>query len=338
MKNNTWLLNGFCLTLLLTVSGCRESYTVVTSLLPDGSCDRIITVTSDTLKIPDVAFPLPIDSSWQTSWKPPAQKGEKYLFTARKHFAHIDSLCEEYASGSDSEKIKITIKAERTFRWFYTYFTYQEKYEAFSPWKLVPLSQFMTAEEIQRYLAGEKSDSLKKKQDAWESRNMFEYGYQGLVAAALRLNDPSLPTSLIQSKKEDLFTELMSSGSKDAVKTIANVLGTPAVRKLTREINALVEEIARKSKVESKADGDYLNTVVMLGTILDTNAREVKGNSAVWRFTSEQFGVADYEMRVESRSVNVWPLAVTGLVVLALIIIPGVIRLRRERKFASTHG
>ena len=77
-----------------------------------------------------------------------------------------------------------------------------------------------------------------------------------------------------------------------------------------------------KSETASRADGDYVNTVVMPGTILDTNAGEVKGSSVVWRFSDDYLGMADYEMRVESRSVNVWPLAGTGIVVLLLIVFP----------------
>jgi len=317
---------------MLTMPGCRESYTVVTSLFTDGSCDRVITVTSDSGKVPDVAFPLPIDSTWKISWKAPTQKGEKYHFTARKHFAHIDSLRQEYARVSDSGKIQISISVEKKFRWFYTYFTYTEKYKLFNPFTMLPLSQFMTGDEVRRYLAGERSDSLKKKREAWETRNMFEEYYQGLLEAARKLNHKSLPVSLIESKKEELFAELMSSGSNDVVRETAHALGMPAVRKLSKELKALVDGIMRKSEVASKADGDYVSTVVMPGTILDTNAEEVKGNSVVWRLSDEHLGIADYEMRVESRSVNVWALSATGITVLGLVILPGVLRLRQERR------
>jgi hypothetical protein len=335
MKNSRWILRSFAVAMLCTASGCKESYTVVTSLLPDGSCDRVITVTSDSGKVPDVAFPLAVDSSWEISWKAPTQKGEKYLFTARKHFAHFDSLRQEYARVSDSNKIRITIAAEKKFRWFYTYFSYNEKYAAFNPLTLLPLSEFMTADEVQRYLAGEKSDSLKKKRAAWEERSMLEEYYRGLVDAARRLNDPALPISLIESKKEELFAELNSSKSNDVTEETAAVLGTPVVRKLNNELKALLEGIVHRTEIGSKADGDYVSTVVMPGTILDTNAGEVKGNNVVWRFSDEYLSMADYEMRVESRTVNVWALTVTGVVVLLLIILPGSVRLRKARRLAG---
>ena len=332
MKNSRWMLHGFAVVFLFTASGCRESYTVVTSLLADGSCDRVVTVTSDSGKVPDVAFPLPNDSSWEISWKAPAQKREKYVFTARKHFAHFDSLQQEYARMGDTNKIRITVTVERKFRWFYTYFTYNEKYAAFNPFRFLPLSQFMTEDEIRRYLAGEKIDSLKKKREAWEERNMFEEYYRGLVEAARTLNDPSLPLSLIESKKEDLFTELTSSKSDDVAKETAAVLGAPVVQTLSKELKALVDGIMHKFEIASRADGDYVSTVVMPGTILETNAEEVKGNSAVWRFAGEHLGIADVEMRVESRSVNIWALLVTGLVVVVLIVLPVALRLRQERR------
>jgi hypothetical protein len=331
MKNSTWVLRCFAAILLFTASGCRESYTVVTTLLPDGSCDRVITVTSDSGKVPEVAFPLPSDSTWEISWKAPAQKGEKYLFTARKHFADIDQLCREYGRQGDSNTIKITINVEKKFRWFYTYFSYRERYAKFNPFNLIPLSQFMTQDEIHRYLAGEKSDSLKKKREAWEERNMFEEYYRGLIEAARSLNDPGLPISLIESKKEDLFHGLMSSKADDPTDETARILGSPVVRKLSKELKALVDEIVHKTEIASKADGDYVSTVVMPGTILDTNAEEVKGNSVVWRFSDEHLSVADVDMKAESRSVNMWALVVTGLVVLMLIALPIAAKKRQQR-------
>lgn len=333
MKNSAWLRNSLALLFMVTMSGCRESYTVVTTLFPDGSCDRVITVTSDSMRIPSVAFPLPVDSSWETGWKAPEREGEKYVFTARKHFASIESMRMEYSRITDPEKLRIDISVRNDFRWFYTYFTYAERYRAFNPFQLIPLSRFMTENEIHRYLAGERSDSLKKMRDAWENRNMFEVFYQGLLDAARKLNDPTLPLSLIEAKKEELYTELMSSGNgSDVAKQTIKVLRRPAVRKLSKQINGLVDDIMRKSEIASRADGEYVSTVVMPGTILETNSEEVKGNSVVWRFSDEHLGMADFEMRVESRSINAWAVAVAGVVVLGLIFLPYALRLRRERQ------
>jgi len=331
MKTSTWFLHGFVLVLLLTIPGCKESYTVVTTLLADGSCDRVITVTCDSIGVPDSAFPLYIDSSWETSWKAPARKGEKYLFTARKHFAHMDSLSLEYSRGNDSGKIHISIDVNKEFRWFYTHFTYSERFSTFNPFSLVPVSQFMSGDEIHRYLAGEKSDSLKKKREEWEARSMFEEYYQGLITFARKLNHPGLPVSLIESKKENLYDELMSSSPGDVVNETATALGTPVVRKFSKELNGLVDEIMEKSKNAAKADGDYVSTIVMPGTIVETNAAEVTDNSAVWRYSDDLFSMADFVMRVESRSANVWAMAVTGMAVLALVVIPTALRLRRQR-------
>jgi hypothetical protein len=334
MKNSAWILNCVVVAFILAMSGCKESFTVVTTLFTDGSCDRTITVSSDTIGIPSVAFPLPIDSTWEMSWKAPVEKGEKYLFTAKKHFLHIDSMRQAYARIHDSTKIRIDVSVEKEFRWFYTYFTYKEKYGSFNPLRSIPLSDFMTDAEVQRYLAGERSDSLKKKRDAWETHNVFEVYYQGLLDGARNLHHPSLPPSLIESKKEELYSVLMSSGTNDAVGQTAAVLGTQVVRKLSKELDACVNDIMQKSAVASRADGDYVSTVVMPGTILDTNAGEVKGNNVVWRFSDEYLSMADFEMRAESRSANVWPMALTGLVVLLLIFLPLGFRRFRERQLA----
>ena len=40
---------------------------------------------------------------------------------------------------------------------------------------------------------------------------------------------------------------------------------------------------------------------------------------ASWKFEKKQLALHDYEMRAESRMVNVWAMAVTGLLVLGLL-------------------
>ena len=71
----------------------------------------------------------------------------------------------------------------------------------------------------------------------------------------------------------------------------------------------------------------------MPGLVLETGAPEVKGASVSWKFSPDNLKLHDYEMRVESRTVNVWAMAVTAVLALGLLALlfafPSVSRRRR---------
>jgi hypothetical protein len=81
-------------------------------------------------------------------------------------------------------------------------------------------------------------------------------------------------------------------------------------------------------KRAQNADGDYTNTVVMPGIVLDTNADEVKGTTVSWRFSANQFMLGDYTMWVESRVMNTWAVILTGITALGLTGVLVALRLR----------
>jgi hypothetical protein len=65
---------------------------------------------------------------------------------------------------------------------------------------------------------------------------------------------------------------------------------------------------------------DYSQYVEMPGLITETNSLILKGNSVSWKVQNLYFLFSDYKMHVESRVVNYWMFALTGLLVLLLII------------------
>jgi len=100
------------------------------------------------------------------------------------------------------------------------------------------------------------------------------------------------------------------------------VCGTGSLRELKGELRAgwkaseavLFDELGPEEKGET-----FTNTVVMPGIVLETGAPEVKGSTVSWKFERNRLSLHDYEMRVESRTVNVWAIVVTGILVLGLL-------------------
>jgi hypothetical protein len=107
--------------------------------------------------------------------------------------------------------------------------------------------------------------------------------------------------------------------AQDALKALASSLNNEAVWQLRPDLHSIIVDLDAREQLAKRAQGEFTNTVVMPGTVLDTNAGEVRGSTAVWKFSHEHFAMMDYPMHVESRVVNLWITIGTGLlVVLAL--------------------
>lgn len=322
---------------VLIFTGCLE-VNVGTTISADGSSERVIRVKRPSMELLNTAFPVPTDSSWSVEWKETGTKEQRYEYIARKSFATPEELRQEYAAIPDSGILGIDVSVKTTFAWFYTYVDYREVFTFRNPFGNVPISDYLTKEEIERFMCGEKGDSLKKKVDRWFMRDMFEEFYRPLIVEAEQLNDTTLRVSLLEEKREDVFDRAMMSDSSEkgvddvdqALHLIAEVLGRGDVRILHPAAQNAWDTIEKKLNRMSSADGQYVYSVQMPGLILDTNSDAVEGTTASWKFEAEQFHVGDIVMHASSRVTNVWAFVVTALVVLiaGIIAVPVILRRR----------
>ncbi len=327
--------------LALLLSGCLEDeYKVTTMVSTDGTCERVITVRREKKTLPNGAFPVPTDSTWQCEWTlakkvDSTNKEAAHVYTARKRFADFDALAHEYPVQHDSTSFSISVNIQKKFRWFYSYYDYTETYARFDPLHVpVQPSAFMTEEELRQFMSSEVPDStLEKKWNRWEQRNMMEWAFGRLVDAVRRRNEPGLPVSVFEQNKERLIALLgddTTKGSKHqdfAGKTVSDVAGllhlsADAVRLLVPDLDSIGTQALRRMEITDKAKGSYTNSVVMPGVIIATNAGEVRGTTVVWRFTDEHLALMDYPMTVESRVVNLWAIILTAFVVIVAIGVP----------------
>jgi hypothetical protein len=346
MTGSRSLLAGALVPVMLLISGCLD-VNVRTTVSPDGSSGRTITMRSNSKTVPPGMFPVATDSSWKVEWKETDDKENRYEYVASKEFAKPDDLRREYARLSDTGAVGIDVMLEKRFQWFYTYLDYREAYIRREPGLLVPLTQFMTEEEINRYVYGDKSDSLKKKIDEWTGRNMFEQIYRPMVDEAARLNNPALPSSLLEERKEAIYAALMKadtagkvSGSPDStrkgvdtpddvLRIMREELKLPAVELLRPVIVRAWEKLESDTGGEKKTPDSWTCTVQMPGILLETNSTIVEGNSVTWKFDADQIRAGHYVMRASSRVANVWAFVVSGFVVIIAI---GAVLLGRVRR------
>jgi len=331
--------------LALLLSGCLENeYKVTTAISTEGSCERVITVRREKKTLPNAAFPVPTDSTWQCEWTlakkvDSTTKEADNVYTARKRFADFDALTREYPAQHDSTRFSISVNIQKKFRWFYSYYDYTETYARFDPLHVpVQPSAFMTEEELRQFMSSEVPDStLQRKWNRWEQRNMMEWAFGLLIEAVRRQNDPGLPVGIFEQNKEHLIALLeddTTKGSKRqdfADKTVSDMAGllrlrAEAVRLLVPDLDSIGSQALKRMEITDNAKGKYTNSVVMPGVIIATNAGEVRGTTVVWRFTHEHLALMDYAMNAESRVVNLWAFILTAFVVIIAIGVPVFLR------------
>jgi hypothetical protein len=324
----TRLLSIFVMLLgTLFFEGCLE-IDVQTKISPDGSCERIIIVRNDSKSLPNSAFPIPLDPSWTTEWKKSEKDSSKYEYIARKHFNTPEDLSREYSSRPDTSVLKINVDIEKRFEWFYTYIQYKETYDIDYPFRKIPITSVLTADEIQSFVHGVENDSLKKRVDKWFIRNIFEDLFDSTIQSIKKKNDPSLPASKLIDKKELIYNITMNDSgphnADDLVRLLNNVLNTTVVNSIRDELDIIWKAIDAKTDRLSKADASYTNYTEMPGLILDTNSDKIEGSRVTWKFSSDQLKIGKYEMNAKSRVTNVWAFIVTvifGIFVLIVIVV-----------------
>jgi len=356
--------------LAIWAPGCLE-HEVKTTINADGTCERTITLNPESKQIPKTSFPLPGDGSWDTSW---TKTGDaKYLVSFTKKFKDFEELSREYLYPADSLKIRLDLRVGKSFRWFYTYYDYVETYGRFTDYTLIDPITVLTEDEIHRLTYGDTSQALKNKHEEWVARNLYEAIYRRFGLGAEAMQDTFLTPATMAAHKEELFRLIVGwtgSGLKlqdpnHILKEQSTYRGTEATMltdsSITDEgVNAFCEIAARTFKCEGvwklkdqiragwqdalkmlKGKGttgeSFANTVVLPGILLETNAPDVKGSAASWKFSVDQLQLRDFAMRARSRVVNEWAIAVTGVIVLVLLGLLVLSLIRHAKRAALTH-
>jgi hypothetical protein len=307
----------------MAISGCKHEQKTTTKINSNGSCERIIVVksVSDTASL----FPLPMDKSWVTSIEGDSEK----VFIVRKNFDDVNQMNNDYRIPGKSG---VEIKFEKQFRWFYTYYRYQEIYKSYFPFNKIPLASFLTKEEYTHYEKRDTSKALKERLDAFFLRNVLEEFYDQLIDSVESLRDPLLPVGVFQAKRSDFMncSEDIFKQSNADIDYLEKLVGLKIKEKLGRQIDAISKSINTKANFMLNASGEYSNEVLMPGIILSTNASIVEGNKVSWKLDDEMFLYADYPMMVESRLANPWVTYTTGGVLIVLVALLMLPRMKRK--------
>jgi hypothetical protein len=358
----------------LVMWGCLE-YNIFTKVSKDGSIDRKVTVKGDSADIFRGSFPVPSGSSWHISshWEESDSNsglgGRKiFVYEASSRFSNVDELNGLFCSDTAfSDHVSVCTELIIRKRVFSKYYDYKEVYHQLFPFHYVPISQFLTQDELKIHLAEREKlyyssesdsvfvaedslelpaqtvhdslqvkiycDSLERKFEAWQIRNIYEGFFEVVTRAIINLNRtaPSDSIRLAFFDKLDRREVLERDGDMDdiLIREAAAFFGLDEeeIRLANRNGFNLLN---RKLKVATFALESYTNQVILPGKVVKTNADKKNQNEVTWKFRVEDYYAADYTMEVQSRTLLAGRIGFSAA--LLLMISAGTVLFFRRRK------
>lgn len=308
---------------LFALTSCDHDVAMETTVHEDGSLDKTITIEGDSTNITHNFMGISESTGWQlqVTKKDSAEKvdAKKFVLSFSKHFQSSEEANQELASTNDT-LFRVTSTFEKKFRWFYTYLYYSDTYHAINRLSLAT-EEYFTEEDyafIDRLPAEgssiSKADSLyldrlnEKIFDFYGSRALFEMYYSRLEGLLKKENKtPWLDT--LKNHKETMYTKLMEN---DGAMNLLEIEGMSKLPLTANQLSQLEAEIETRVDFFSvAANGKYQHAINLPGSIVNTNADSVAGNSLYWRPSTTKFLLKDYMLYGESRRLNLWTVLVS---------------------------
>jgi len=371
MKTCKLILTALLVAQLL--AACTEQdIQMITTIHRDGSCQREITFTADSATLmghPDAETLLSqslSDSAWVKTW---GIKGDTalhaYPMTPEQYSALRTSLPYDklndtlfiraercFASVEEMAATSILLFAgvpllpqaslTKRFRWFYTYYTYQETYPVQSQLFVYPLSKFMddsvasywfTGEPdlMQGYSPAEKKetyDLLEEQRDRWLVANYVAAAYDAIVyegagemhdsLSGLSLDEDAYLANLDSLVNYALDRHFSLGDDIDSLfkSYFGNEVSVPAFasdrveQQFERSLNAFMELMSLKV--------DY--RLVLPGRVVNVGNGVMEEGAVRYRLTGSRLIPRDYTLTATSRAVNVWAFVITALVIILAVV------------------
>lgn len=328
------------------ITGCLDVETT-TTVNRDGSMRRAYGITGDSAAVYGGRYTVALDSTWSHSIRNVGD--QKFELTATKAFANAEALSAE-AKGTPDQTLMFTVSLDESFRWFTSLLTYRETVHRFQPINEVPITDYISQSEIDRFIAHEvlkepyatagdslSLDDASDRFEEWNSRNIFAAYYRIFLDGVRELDDANLSTDYVESRKDTLYAVFSHIDAKqeDAQRrAFENLLDRKGVREVYRIKSTEFDHLAQQLEfVDEVSANTYRTSVMMPGIIVDTNAPSLEGNRAEWKDYMGVAYVRDFEMWVTSEVVNWWAIIVTAVLILggfALLVLAPIRRRSRR--------
>jgi hypothetical protein len=340
-----------CCVGFLLLSGCLD-ITSTSQVNSDGSIVRTITFTGDSTEVYAGKFPVELDSSWSKSISKVQGEHNNFTLSASRTFHNVGEM-NNVMKGTFGKTLQYRFELDKSFRWFFTVYTYRETNIPFDQFTAIPMTEFVSSAELDWLTKIISPDSTGKdlvtrgdslayegimpRIQEGERRNRFEPVFIAFLDGLRALNNPSLTPAMVGPLKDSLYKRSAKAIDKQNIDTLrivfANVLKSPLVEKAWQANASSFDEIKRKMDFERSTNSHkYVTHVVMPGIVTGSNARKIEGNTATWQDFKDYARHLEYTMWVQSRQVNWWGVGLAVVVVVSLLMLLVVSILRKRTR------
>ncbi|MBN1480745.1 hypothetical protein JXA70_10765 [candidate division KSB1 bacterium] len=320
--------------------------TIKTILNWDASFQRTISVSGDSSGVDETAYPFPQDGSWDMMRH---KEDGSYTYVIQKDFSNVAELNKEVAYREDTVQVNAFVNLDKKFRWFYTYYRYEETFFKTFPFSGADIQDFVTESELATYRAGKDSTDIEERIEEYAQHAMFEDYYRAMQQA-VQNGTFVISDSALAQRKQELFEKAMDwefynfedeDFARHFLKTCDTVYAPPVsfmqLKPELAEVNQkYVDYLAFISAIIGE---DYRVEVYVPGRVIDTNANHsVNDDNVVWEFSADQFLYFDYALWVESRRFNILPTVITGAFVMTVIMLLWLSARRSYRQKLAAKG
>lgn len=352
----------------VALTSCKNDYqcALTTIVNEDGSITREYTMNVDSTSLvgrlnvtPDSM--LRFDNSWQLSWsikddsvrrqfpidsvtyaKLKAKYGKKVCDTisvnAAKSYMTADDVANETCFRVGRFEIKPSIRLEKSFRFFRTSYRYTESYPEVKLNLSVPLSRYLTKEEMGYWFAGEPNlvqglngietddivQYLKAQFTKWIAANIFELHYQAILKNYGKVATGAITKQQFTAKHDILMSQFVNESS--AKDLDLNMTTWMADKLRTHAYDGILRDDTIMSEVEAP-----LNDLMELMMFKVDYKLQMPGGFVLSRqLTGSRLIAGGFCVEPQVSVPNIWAYILTLIILLASVV--GLIYCKRQKR------
>lgn len=345
------------------VSSCTDdSLNMLTVVNEDGSCTREFSVRMDSAglvgKESTKYSNIIEDAEWIKTW---AIMGEEerhtYPMTANQYDS-IQAILNDkgecmnvrdtvvvyatrtFADAEEMDKasnevfggtgITSEIELDRSFKWFYTDYTFTETFRKIPDLELVPMTDYLTEDEISYECTGFPNlvngldcneakkllDDLENRSSKWTDANTFKDVFDVIYNNYDRIGNAPVTKEEFRKLEDSLWESMQNRDfTFEAETCYSEFFGTDAYSSIFND-----EELPFKTrKIMNLASISIPYRLVMPGSITDSGNSFLEDNTAIFKVSGTYLIHSDYTISATSRRANIWAYIITGFILFLAI-------------------
>lgn len=247
---------------------------------------------------------------------------------ATRTFTNAEEMSKDFNEVFKKTGIIAESKVDKTFKWFYTDYTFTETFKKIPDMEIVPITKYLTEDEVSYLFTGlpnllngldgneakERLDDMEKRGSKWYDAYIFEDVTETIYSNYDHIKNAPVSKEEFKELKDSLWEYVKDKGfAAEANKYLKEFFHSDAY---TTYID---EDSFKTNKLFDLANISIPYRVVMPGKIIDNGNSFLEENVARFKVSGHYLIHNDYTATVTSRKTNIWAFIVTGIVLLLAI-------------------